>query len=81
MDKKELKELRTAIKSVCRPTHTLRIDGNSFYCVWRNDHFIWTAPSGEKCKVDAKTVLKWIGAGEYITDYCFDYVDNGEMEE
>ena len=82
MTKQELKELRKAIKSVCRPEHTLYIEGKAFKCEWKENHFVWHYPSGLwTSNLSAREVLRYIGNGEYITYFCYDYVSDGESEE
>lgn len=76
MDKKELMKLKSAVRHVCKPEHTLRITGKWFNCVWDGNNFLWTFPSGETAAVSASQVIEWIGDGSFIDDdYCFDYVE------
>ena len=73
MNKKELKELRNAIKNMRSEEHTFYISGDAFSCRWNGGAFLWTAPSGSVYKMDAKEVIKSIGEGRYIKRICYDF--------
>lgn len=73
MSKKELKELRNAIRNINSKKHTFYISGDAFSCRWDGSAFLWTAPSGSIYKMDAKEVIKSIYDGRYIKTICYDF--------
>lgn len=73
MDKKELKQLKNAIKKINNKDHTFYISGDTFSCVWNGETFLWTAPSGNTYKMSAKDVINSIGDGRYIKHLCYDF--------
>ncbi len=74
MTSKELHELKKAIKSVCKPDHSLYIEGRQFTCTWKDNHFEWTAPSGTAYNMTRKEVLDTILDGKYVEYFSYDYV-------
>ena len=74
MSNKELKELREAIRSVCKPEHSLYIEGENFKCEWKNNGFQWTAPSGSKYALGMSEVLHYINRGEHVKYFSYDFV-------
>jgi hypothetical protein len=81
MTRKELQQLRKAVRSVTRPEHMLYFEGNNFSCRWANGCFEWKAPSGTMYNLDARETLKYIGDGEGILYFSYDYNDNENTEE
>jgi hypothetical protein len=81
MTRKELQQLRKAVRSVTRPEHMLYFEGKWFSCRWVNDHFEWKAPSGTVYNLDARETLQYIGNGERIKYFSYDYNDNENAEE
>lgn len=74
MDKKELQKIRKVIKSMKNENHTLFIEGENFSCIWNGESFTWyvNGRTYENCTV--KEILSWLGNGEYIKHYCYNYV-------
>lgn len=77
MNRKELSKLKKAIKGCKNKNDTLYIKGDEFLCRWNGLLFVWTVNicDGEKrdFNCNAKEVIQFIGDGNYITDYCYDY--------
>lgn len=74
MDKKELHELKKAIRSMCKPDHSLHIEGDAFACDWIKSYFLWRAPSGENYIMTANQVIRAVSSGKYVKYYSYDYV-------
>lgn len=74
MNRKELNELKKAIKSVTNENHTLYIEGKNFSCRWNGKSFVWKVNGRTYENCTTKEVLYWIGNGKYIENYCYDYV-------
>ena len=74
MTKEELKELHDAINRVHKPKHLLYIEGDNFKCKYKNGKFIWTVSACEEYVLDAESVLHYIGNGEHVKYFSYDYV-------
>lgn len=73
MDKKELRELRQAIMSMCKPEHDLYIECYGASVRWNGSAFSWTAPSGTSYKLNASQVIQYIGDGMFVKYYSYDF--------
>lgn len=81
MKRKELYQLRKAVRSVTKSEHMLYFEGESFSCRWANGYFEWKAPSGTVYNLDAHETLKYIGNGKGIRYFSYDYNDNESAKE
>lgn len=76
----ELHKLKHAIREINAPYHTLYIKGKSFKCEWTGNKFEWTAASGTVYTATASEVIQWIGDGNFIESYTYDYNDEPDPD-
>ena len=74
MDRKELNEIRKAVRSMKNENHTFYIEGENFSCKWNGKSFTWAVNGRTYENCTAKEVISWIADGEHIKSYCYDYV-------
>lgn len=74
MNRTELNKIIKAIKNMKNENHIFFIEGKVFSCRWNGKSFDWkiNGRTYENCTKDE--VINWIGNGEFITNYCYDYV-------
>ena len=73
MDRKELNQLKRAIKNIKNENDTLYIEGEKFTCKWNGKSFTWKVNERIYKNCTKKEVISWIANGEYIKNYCYDY--------
>ena len=72
MDKKSLTKLKKAVKNMETENDTFFIEGDLFSCRWNGNSFDWII-NNHLYNCTAKEVLSFIGNGDFITNYCYDY--------
>ena len=73
MEKKTLAKIRKAVKNVKTVNDTFTVEGELFSCRWNGHSFTWKVDNRVYNNCTVKEVLSFIGNGDYITNYCFDY--------
>lgn len=73
LSKKEVKEIKKAVRNIKEGNDTFYIKGEKFFCRWNGKCFSWTVNGRTYEKCTAKEIITWIADGEYIQDYCYDY--------
>ena len=81
MTRDELVALKNAVLHINKPMHEFIIDGDSFSCEWKGDHFEWTSPSGCVYTLTAQEVIRYIGDGENIKHILYDFSRDYEVDE
>ena len=84
---KELHTIRDAVENMKTEYDTFYITNGMFSCRWTGNCFLWVYPSGRTTEtLNAKRLLKRIPKAPYgdkrdITNYCFDFGNDGNNED
>ena len=73
MTRAQIQKIRKAIKSIKSANDTFYVEGENFSCRWNGFAFDWVVLGRLYKNCTRKEVLSWIGNGEHITNYCYDY--------
>lgn len=73
MEKTKLAKIKKAVRNVKSENDTFMIEGENFSCHWNGHSFIWIVDGRKYENCTIKEVISFIGDGQHITNYCYDY--------